>query len=158
MKTFQAAFVLFLFWIVLTTSWHPADLAVGAFLSVFLAAWSVRFLWPVGAPVLSPRQALALLLYLFTLIRTIVAAALQVARMVLDPRLPVDPVIITHRTSLTREVSRTAFANSLTLTPGTLSVDLEGDTFVVHCLEPRFGDPVRSGELERRVARVFEEQ
>lgn len=151
-----AATFLFLFWLILTGSFHPVDLAVGLLLSVVLGGWALYLFRDAGAPVISPGQVLALLLYLGTLVRMIVAAAMQVARLVLDPGLPVHPVTITHRTRLTREVSRVALANSLTLTPGTLTVDMEGDLLHVHCLEPRFAELLETGELERRIARVFE--
>jgi multicomponent Na+:H+ antiporter subunit E len=158
MRTVQAATGLVLFWLILTASLHPVDLALGLLISVTLGHWASRFLWSAEAPLLSPRQVGALVLYLLTLVRAIVASAVQVARIVLDPRLSFDPVTITHRTRLAREVSRVALANSLTLTPGTLSVELEGDLLHVHCLEERFAEPLRSGELERQVARVFEEE
>lgn len=155
--TVPAAAFLFAFWLILTGSLHPVDLAVGLLVSMVLGVWAARFLWTAEAPTISPGRIPALLAYLLTLGWTIVAAALQVARMVLDPRLPVDPVTITHRTSLTRDVSKVALANSLTLTPGTLAVDVEGDTFHVHCLEAGFAAPLVTGKLETRVARVFEE-
>jgi multicomponent Na+:H+ antiporter subunit E len=156
MRTVQAATGLFLFWLILTASLHPVDLALGLLLSVALGLWASRFLWSAEAPLLTPRQVGFLVLYLFTLVQAIVASAIQVAWIVLDPRLPMDPVTVTHRTGLTREVSRAALANSLTLTPGTLSVELEGDLLHVHCLEARFAEPLLNGELERQVARVFE--
>jgi len=155
-RTIPAATFLFLFWLILTGSFHPLDLSVGLLLSVALGGWAMRLFREAGAPLMSPGQALALLLFLGTLVRMIVAAATQVARLVLDPRLPVHPVTITHRTRLTQEVSRVALANSLTLTPGTLTVDVEGDLLHVHCLEARFANLLESGELERRIARVFE--
>lgn len=156
-STVPASLFLFAFWLILTASFHPVDLAIGFLLSVVLGVWSVRTFWSQGAPTLSPTRIVRLCLYLLTLTRTIVVAAAHVARIVLDPRLPVAPVTISHRLSLDREVSRIAFANSLTLTPGTLTVELEGDTIHVHCLAARFGTPVTSGELERRVAQVFED-
>ena len=56
-----------------------------------------------------------------------------------------------------RDVSRVAFANSITLTPGTLTVDVEENTFVIHCIAEGFADDITNGDLERRITRVFEE-
>lgn len=157
MKALRAAIPLFLFWVAITGSTHAVDLAIGVVLAALLGWWSAAFLWPEDAPVLTVRQTGRFLLYLVHLFASIVQAAIQVAEVVLDPRMPIRPVLISHRTSFKRDISRIAFANSITLTPGTLTVDLDGDTFLIHCLAERFADEIASGELERRVARVFEE-
>lgn len=154
--SFPAAVFLFLFWLILTDSFHPVDVAIGLFLSVILGVWSTRTFWTRDAPTLAPNRFLPLLLYILALAGSIVVAALHVARIVLDPRLPVEPIIISHRLTLEREVSRIALANSLTLTPGTLAVELDGDTIHIHCLAARFGTPITSGALEARIAQVFE--
>ncbi len=157
MKVLRAALPLFLFWLAITGSTQPADLAIGAALCVLLGWWSSAFLWPEDAPVLTARQTGRFLIYLLHLVVSIVQAAIQVAEVVLDPRMPIQPVLISHRTSFKRDISRIAFANSITLTPGTLTVDIDGDTFLVHCLAERFADEIASGELERRISRAFEE-
>jgi multicomponent Na+:H+ antiporter subunit E len=54
-------------------------------------------------------------------------------------------------------VSRVAFANSITLTPGTLTLDVDEGTFTVHCLSPGFATGIENGDMERRIRRVFEE-
>lgn len=157
MKTVQASTLLFAFWLVLTGSLGLLDLALGVVFSLLLGAWTARFLWPADAPALAPRQAGRLLLYIPRLLASVVMAALQVAEVVLDPRMPIDPVIIGHRTSFTHDVSRVAYANSITLTPGTLAVDIDSETFYIHCLAERFATDIATGDLERRVLRVFEE-
>ncbi|MBN2404864.1 MAG: Na+/H+ antiporter subunit E, partial [Coriobacteriia bacterium] len=98
-----------------------------------------------------------LLAYIAWLLKEIIVAAVYVAEKVLDPRMPIEPIIITHRCSMRRDVSRVAFANSITLTPGTLTVDAEGDVFTIHCLSEEFADSIANGALERRIMRVFEE-
>lgn len=113
-------------------------------------------MWGTDAPTLSARQAVAVLGYVPFLIKEIVVATIYVAEKVLDPRMPIDPVIIAHRCKFERDVSRVAFANSITLTPGTLTVDVDQDTFVVHCLNEGFADSIASGFLERKISQVFE--
>lgn len=146
------------FWMLLTGSVKPFDLVFGLTLSLLLAWWAVTRLWnDDDAPVLTWRQALRFIAYLVYLIKEIVLAAVGVAGKVLDPRMPIDPVMITHRTRFTRQVSRVALANSITLTPGTLTVDLDGDMYVVHCLNEEFSESISNGEFEGRIKRVFEE-
>ena len=157
MKTVRTVIPLFAFWIALTGTLKPAELAVGAVLSVVIGVWATRFLWAEDAPVLTMRQTGRFVLYLGYVVRSIIVAAIGVAEVVLDPRMPIEPLLVTHRTSFKRAVSRVAFANSITLTPGTLTVDVDGNNFLIHCLDERFADDIASGELERRVSRVFEE-
>lgn len=157
MKAAGMTAVLFGFWLAITTSLAPFDLAIGLGLALVLAVWSQRFLWPQDAWSLTPRQALRFAAYIPQLIWSVIVAAVQVAEVVFDPRMPVRPVMIDHRTTFHRDISRVAYANSITLTPGTLTVDVIGDTFRIHCLSERFADEIMSGELERKIARVFEE-
>jgi multicomponent Na+:H+ antiporter subunit E len=157
-RTLTTGAAVFAFWLVLSASLAPADLLLGAGVSVLLGWWSARFLWAGQAPGISLRTLLAILCYLLGLGADIVRAAFHVARVVLDPRLPIAPVLIVCRTRLRREVSQVAFAHSVTLTPGTLTVDMEGGTFLVHCLSEGFAARLESGELERRIARVFERE
>lgn len=153
-----ASAVVFAFWLVISASLTPADLVLGAALSLMLGWWSVRFLWAGQAPQVSARQLLALLRYLFLFSGQVFLAAAHVARVVVDPRLPIRPKLITCRTTLKRDISRVAFAHSVSLTPGTLTVDMDGGTFLVHCLDEESATRMLSGELERRVARVFEQE
>jgi len=158
MKALRTTLPLFAFWLAISGSLALVEIAMGALLSVALGAWAARFLWSAAeAPTLTLRQSGRFVLYVGYVLRSIVVAAIGVAEVVLDPRMPIEPVLITHRTSFTRDVSRVAFANSITLTPGTLTVDVEGNAFLIHCIAERFADDIASGDLERRVARVFEE-
>lgn len=158
MNAARTALPLFAFWLAVTGTLDPVELALGAVLSILLALWASRFLWPAEeAPLLSLRQTGRFVLYLGYLLKSIVVAAIGVAEVVLDPRMPIEPVMVVHRTSFKRLVSRVAFANSITLTPGTLTVEVDGDRFLIHCLHERFADDIASGDLEKRIARVFEE-
>ncbi|MDI6901915.1 MAG: Na+/H+ antiporter subunit E [Anaerosomatales bacterium] len=157
MRLAEATIALYVFWLVLTGSFAPIDLLVGLLLSAALGVWATRTLWAEDAPTLSLRQAGRLFVYVLWLIKEIVVAAVYVAEKVLDPRMPIEPLVLSHRCSFTRDVSRVAFANSITLTPGTLTVDVADDVFTIHCLAETFADSIASGALERRIAAVFEE-
>jgi multicomponent Na+:H+ antiporter subunit E len=155
-RLLAASAVVFIFWLVISASLAPADLALGLVLSLLLGWWSARFLWAGNVPRITARQLLALLPYLLRLSLQVFLAALHVARVVVDPRLPIRPKLIICRTSLRQEISRVAFAHSVTLTPGTLTVDVEGSDFLVHCLDEKSAASILSGAMERQIARVFE--
>ncbi len=84
----------------------------------------------------------------------IVKSNLDVARRILDPRLPIDPCVVEVRAGQRRELARVVYANSITLTPGTVSVALEGDTIMVHALTREAAAALESGEMDRRVSAV----
>ena len=101
---------------------------------------------------LVPRLAL----YLPWLFKEIALANIDVARRVLTPRLPISPRLIRVRASQRGELARVIYANSITLTPGTVSVDMEGDEITVHALSKEAADGVLSGEMDRKVTRLIE--
>jgi multicomponent Na+:H+ antiporter subunit E len=156
-RVLAASAAVFVFWLVISASLAPADLLLGASLSVVLGWWSARFLWAGDAPRLRPRQLLALLHFLLGYSRQVLLAALHVARVVIDPRLPIRPAMVVCHTGLQQQISRVAFALAITLTPGTLTVDIDGGTFLVHCLDEDFARQIQGGDLERRIAQIFEQ-
>jgi len=100
--------------------------------------------------VLPPR----LLIYLPWLFLEIVKSNLDVAALILNPRLPIRPRMIEVKAGQRGDVGRVIYANSITLTPGTVSVDTEGDTITVHALTDEAAEGVMTGEMDRRVCRL----
>jgi multicomponent Na+:H+ antiporter subunit E len=86
-------------------------------------------------------------------------ASFHVTYLVFHPRMMelIDPRIVKFRSKLTRDLALVTFANSITLTPGTITVyvSIDGD-FKVHAIDPASGDPL-PGEMEARVAKAFDE-
>ncbi len=95
--------------------------------------------------------------YLPWLFYQIVLANLHVAKMVLHPKMPIAPRIIEFRTKLKKDLAITTLGNSITLTPGTITVDIREDTFLVHALTQKVTDDLMSGAMENRVAAIFRE-
>lgn len=149
--------LLYVFWIAMTGSLAPAELAVGLAVAVVVGTGAWRLLGEEARPlVFTPRQAARFAVYVPYLIKEIVKANIDVAERVLDPRLPISPTIMPFHFPLDREISVVGLANSITLTPGTLTVDHDGDTFYVHCLGEEFADDLARGGLYRHVRHVFE--
>lgn len=142
-----------LFWLVLSGHYTPLYLALGL-VSAAVVTWLNRRDEIVSEVVLALP---GLVRYAPWLLWQIVQANLQVARLVLDPRLPIDPVVIRARTAMRRDLAVATLANSITLTPGTVTVDIDGDELVVHALTPETAADVVSGAMARRVARVYGE-
>lgn len=86
------------------------------------------------------------------LAKEIVRANWDVARIVLNPRLPISPTIVTLDASRIPAVTRATLANSITLTPGTVSIDVDQGNIEVHCLTRSNADELRAGAMLRRAA------
>jgi multicomponent Na+:H+ antiporter subunit E len=95
------------------------------------------------------------LVYLPWLLYQMLKSALQVAGVVVHPRMPIDPVLVRLPVRLSGDLPLTTFGNSITLTPGTVTVDVEGREFVVHALTRAAAEDLRSGAMESRVAWTF---
>jgi multicomponent Na+:H+ antiporter subunit E len=104
------------------------------------------------------KEIAAFLAYLPWLFYQIFIANIYVAKIALGPSLSkkIFPHIIKFRTRLKSEMAVTAFANSITLTPGTITVRIEGPYFYVHALDLPLADSL-PGEMEERIARIYGE-
>ena len=96
-----------------------------------------------------------LFIYIFWLAKEIFLAALQVARFVLHPRMPIDPSFLEFHAELPNAGSQVVLANSITLTPGTLTVDITEGVFLVHSLSDASSASLVGGTMPRRVAGLF---
>ncbi|HXK53760.1 MAG TPA: Na+/H+ antiporter subunit E [Hyphomicrobiales bacterium] len=85
------------------------------------------------------------------LVLEIAKSAWRVTWIVLDPALPISPTLLRVRSSQKTTGGRATYANSITLTPGTISVQLDGDDIIVHALEKAGADSLEDGDMDRRV-------
>ena len=92
-----------------------------------------------------------LLLYIPWLLWAIVKANIDVAKRVLNPSLPISPCMVRIKATQKTDLTRVIFANSITLTPGTVSGELVGDDILVHALTREAAEDVQSGDMDRRV-------
>lgn len=95
------------------------------------------------------------LLYPFWLAGQVLLANLDIARLILTPRMPIDPVIIEFDTPLEGAIPKVLLGNSITLTPGTFTLDIAGPTFVVHAINEGAASSLILGIMQKRVAAVF---
>jgi len=93
--------------------------------------------------------------YTAWLVKEIVLAALQVARIVLSPRMPVDPSLLEFHADLPNAGSQTILANSITLTPGTITIDITHGRFLVHSITGASSRSLVEGVMPGRVARLY---
>lgn len=95
-----------------------------------------------------------LLLYWGWLIKEIILANIDVAKAILGFGVPAAPTVFKVRSSQRTEVGRVIYANSITLTPGTVTIAVDDNQLTIHALTPGAVEGLESGEMDRRVSRV----
>lgn len=146
------------FWILLSGKFDLFHLALG-FLSCLLVSFiSHDLLFRKTGKARKPVIPVRFALYLPWLLYQIVVANFHVARLALSPRLNrrIGPRIIRFKTKLKGEMAQVTYANSITLTPGTITVRITKDEYVVHALSRKSAAGL-PGDMENRVAHVFDE-
>ncbi len=104
---------------------------------------------------LSPALPLHLLRFLGYFLRALLTANLDMARRVLSPQLPINPAMVEVETRLQSDLGRLLLANSITLTPGTLTVDVLNDRLQVHWIDTAPGADLE--HATRAIAAGFEQ-
>ena len=132
--TFTFAFSL-IFWLLLAGSVERQELVAGLLVAVAVSVLAVGRRPLLAGIRLTPKAPLAFVFYLAWLARALVLANLDMARRVLTRSLPIRPAMVHINTSLRSELGRLALANSITLTPGTLAVDIVEDTLTIHWVD-----------------------
>lgn len=148
--------VSFLFYLLLAGSLSAYDLVTGVISAavVAVALWGVSLTTPIR-PATAGVEILRLLLYVPYLLWEIAEANVQLAYVTLHPDLPIDPQVVEFDAAVWSALPVTTLANSITLTPGTLTVDVARRHFTVHTLTRRAREDLMDGTLERAVRFVF---
>lgn len=150
-RTVTLAGALLAFWLVLSDQRTPLALGLGVVSAVLVAVLNRDVEVVAQALRALPRLAG----YVPWLLGEIVRANLQVARLVLHPALPIDPVVVRVPAPAGGDLAVTVLGNSITLTPGTLTIDHDGPWLVVHALTARSAADLAGGAMARRVERLF---
>ncbi len=141
--------LLFLVWVGLTNSLHYQELIAGAgvaFVITFLTSKS-------GLHIAWSAVIRRYLRFIPTFIIALVRSNLEVARIVLSPKITVRPGIVKLHTSLKSDHDKLLLANAITLTPGTLTIELRGDALFIHVLDLHTQD---IAQLHREIIEPFE--
>ena len=104
----------------------------------------------------SPGKVLRGLRYFGALVLEIIRCNLQVIRLILHPGEEIRPQLVTFRTGLKTDAHKVVLANSITLTPGTITVGLEKDQLLVHGLDASFLEGIESCDLAKRLEKMEE--
>jgi multicomponent Na+:H+ antiporter subunit E len=147
------ALMLAAIWVLLSGLFKPLLLALGAasVMLTLLLAHRMGVVDIAGHPV---RAAIRYVPYWPWLAVEIVKSSIDVARRILSPAMPVRPTVFEIRASQQTVVGRVVLANSMTLTPGTVTLDVDGDRLTVHSLSHEAVEYALNGDMDRRVTRA----
>jgi multicomponent Na+:H+ antiporter subunit E len=157
MQRLQWGAVLFIVWLGLANTLHPQELLAGALISAAIVLLAIPARSADGAG--RPWSLIGLLAYLPIFFKNLILSNIDVAARVLHPKLPINPGIVRVQTDLLAPHQRLMLANSITLTPGTVTLEMDGPDLYVHWIDVRSTDPATAGEsikdeMERAIARI----
>ncbi len=158
--------VLFLFWLILSGHFEIKYVLLGVASAGLVTYLTNDFFYAVlrygERAELSIKtvflQIWRFLLYLPWLFSRIIMANVQVALLVLHPKMPIEPVLFLFQTGMRKGIARVTLANSITLTPGTITVDLNKNNYIIHTLKPSLAQELIGAIMQNKVTRVFLEE
>ena len=157
MRYIYTFLIMFGFWILLSGKFDLFHMTLGVISSALVSALSGDIL--IHDTRKNDRLAVAFrfICYIPWLLYQIVLSTIHVAYLALHPKMlrRIDPTIVTFRTKLKSNVAQVALANSITLTPGTITIRVVDGVFYVHAISRKAAAGL-PGEMEDRLARVFE--
>lgn len=146
---------LFLLWIAFNGRVTPEVLLIGAVITLVLYFFCAKFLgYRLRHELRALRMVPHALAYAFLLMFEIGKASLLMIRIVLNPKRKVKPRFVTFDTPLKTSAAQIVLANSITLTPGTISVYCEGNKLTVHCLDSVFAGGIENLAFQQRLLRL----
>jgi len=139
MKKTKAAVILFIFlltfWLILSSKIDLTIVIVGFFASMLILFLNYDLIFNhQEATRLGIRTLIKLVVLFYVLIANIIKSNVEVAKIVLSPKLPIDPGFERVRQPLKKDLNQSLYANAITLTPGTLTVEMDDDHILVHGL------------------------
>ena len=151
-RTLGLAAALTVFWVLLSGYWLPLIIAFGVASIVLcvVIAWRLDVCDHEGYPI---HLTLRGITYFPWLLKEIVVSNIAVAKAILTGN--INPQVLQVRASQSDALGRTVYANSITLTPGTVSISVDDDIITVHALMDETADGLRGGEMNARVCNLI---
>lgn len=148
-------FLLFGFWVLLNGKWNAEIAIVGVIVCAALYAFMCAFMG------YSPKQEWKLAKrlpkivgYFLYLVKEIFLSAWGTMKLIWSPEKEIEPRVTSFRTRLRTDAGKVVLANSITMTPGTITVDVQDDLFLIHCLDESFDVGTEGFEMEDRIMKI----
>lgn len=140
--------LLFCMWLILTSNFQISNILVGAAVSFSIALLYTKLFTHNTFEFINPFW---LGVYILVLLKNIIISNLQITKRVLSPDMKLSPAIVAVKTELKSEWKKLLLANSVTLTPGTLTLDVRDDTLFIHVIE------YHEGSSKENITKEFED-
>jgi multicomponent Na+:H+ antiporter subunit E len=147
MRTLVAILFSYAVWLLLTWTTNWQHLVTGAAVSVLVGLIFGRAFVQDTAKLFQPRRWFWAMVYGWVFLWELIKANLDVAYRVIHPRMPIKPGIVKVRTRIRSEMGRVFLANSITLTPGTFTIDIKDDVLYIHWIYVRQTDLEKASEI-----------
>jgi multicomponent Na+:H+ antiporter subunit E len=132
-KAFIYIFIILIaIWVALTSTFGLQELIVGIVVSFTLSLALIGNYKKIGLPDITIKKIGFFIAYIFVLAKEVVMANFDVAYRVIHPKMPINPGIVIIKTELKQDLAKMILANSITLTPGTFTLDVSDDTLLIH--------------------------
>ena len=142
---------LFIFWFILSGLIAPFMLFLGLISTAFVVYIINRMDLIDEEISFHNFSIMGLLLYLPWLLKEIIISNIKVCSYIVMPNKKMNPQIIKVKSSQISDLGHVLYANSITLTPGTVTIDVDGDIFTVHTLDHQFKESLESNEMDRKI-------
>ncbi|MCK5662215.1 MAG: Na+/H+ antiporter subunit E [Thiotrichaceae bacterium] len=149
-----ASFILFIVWLLLVGTLNWSEIFVGIIVAMCTAWLSSSHLSFLDDFILNKTTPLHVLRYLYIFMFALLRANIDMAKRVLSPKLPINPALVEVQTQLKSPIGQLILANSITLTPGTLTVDVKDDRLQVHWVDSTPGTDLK--HATQAIAESFE--
>lgn len=137
--------VFFLIWIIFNGQFTWEIAGFGIVIAVAMYLFICKFLnYKPSTDLVLAKKLIYILQYVFILVKEIIKANFAVIKMIMSSRYEIEPAVVRFKTTLKTTPARILLANSITLTPGTITVSMEDDEFVVHCLDKELANGIDS--------------
>ncbi len=147
---------LFVLWVILNGKFNLEIAMFGIVLSAALTWFSGKYLGYGKGKKYGPKFFALLLEYFLTVIVEIFKANIAVLKIVWSKRLNFEPCLVYFKTDLKEDYTKVILANSITITPGTITVILDHGTFCVHCLDKSLADGIADSSFVKQLLRLEE--
>lgn len=151
--TVSLSLLLAVFWLLNSGHYNPLLLTLGV-ISIAVVVFIVHRMDVVDHESQPVHLTIRIPGYWLWLIKRVILANLNVTQHIWRGSSTISPTRFTLKASQKTDMGKVIYANSITLTPGTVAIDLEGDTITVHALTQQVADDLKSGEMDRRVSRL----
>jgi multicomponent Na+:H+ antiporter subunit E len=142
--------LLYAFWLFLTVSLELASLSAGLVVVLFVLWFNRALLIEAHeSSFFHWRGVFNFFVFVLVLLKEIVVANIQVAKIVLNPKMPIQPTFFYYPVKLKKAMNKVIYANAITLTPGTLTIDVEEDGFIIHALTDDAREGLPGSALEK---------